>query len=114
MAAGGRAGTVLWKVFCPVMVYSLVVFLLLSVPVFYAASAAVRQLASDDNTFHDQIYNMTPLLLLHAHPLLPLLHWPEARDAAAYFNSWTKFEVRDEGGHLSTRQDSGVVLGCLP
>lgn len=83
----------MWKVCSPVVVYSLVVFALLSVPVYYAASAAVRQLASKDNSFHDQIYNMTPLLLLHAHPLLPFLHWPEAKAAAAYLNSWTKFEV---------------------
>lgn len=83
----------MWKVCSPVMVYSLVVYALLSVPVYYAASAALRQLASKNTTFHDQIYNMTPLLLLHAHLLLPFLHWAEARYAAAYFNSWVKYEV---------------------
>ncbi|KAJ1524518.1 hypothetical protein ONE63_011010 [Megalurothrips usitatus] len=87
-----RDGTLTWRVCSPVMLYTLVVYAMLSVPVYYAVSAAVRQLSSKKNTFHDQIYNMTPLLLLHAHPLMPFLHWPESRWVTGYFNSWLKFE----------------------
>ncbi|XP_026292518.2 gustatory and odorant receptor 22-like isoform X1 [Frankliniella occidentalis] len=85
-------GRLQWKILSPIWLYTLVVYGVLTVPVVFAASAAVRQLAKEDNTFHDQIYNMTPLLLLHAHPLLPFMHWLEAYFVAGYFNSWIKFE----------------------
>ncbi|KAK3926523.1 Gustatory and odorant receptor 22 [Frankliniella fusca] len=87
-----RDGRIQWKVLSPIWVYTLTVYGVLTVPVYYAVSAAVRQLAAEDNTFHDQIYNMTPLLLLNAHPLMPVMHWIEAYSVAGYFNAWTKYE----------------------
>ena len=76
------------------MVYSVVVYVILTAPVLAATSYAFRHFVEAESvTFDEEIYAMTPLLMLHPHILLPLLYWREAPRVAEYLSAWTEFEA---------------------